>query len=203
MPKTAIRRDLGQAPELRASGREGQPPVIAGYGAVFNQRTTIGGGWVEEIAPGAFASAIADGADVRALFNHDEDHILGRTAAGTLTLREDETGLRYEIVAADTQLARDLRANIAIGNITGSSIGFVVRSEEWTRPETTGELPVRRITEIDWLRDVGPVTFPAYEQTTAEAEARSQAEALCAVAPPDLRVNEALALQLALDEAEQ
>jgi hypothetical protein len=61
---------------------------------------------------------------------------------------------------------------------------------------------VRRITAVDWLRDVGPVTFPAYEQTTAEAEARSQAEALRGVAPPDLRVNEALALHLALDELE-
>lgn len=200
MTKPLITRALSRAPEVRLAEAASDAGPIVGYGAVFNERTQIGSYWVEEIAPGAFAAAIAEGADVRALFNHDQDHVLGRTAAGTLTLREDETGLWYEIAPADTQLARDLRANIAAGNITGSSIGFIVRAEEWTKPATPADLPLRRITEVEWLRDVGPVTFPAYEQTTAEAEARSQAEALRVVpAPPDLTLNAIVAEQLDAD----
>ena len=199
MGKTLITRALAQMPEVRAEGTESR---VVGYGAVFNQRTDIGGMWIEEIAPGAFAPALAGG-DVRALYNHDPNHVLGRQSAGTLTLREDETGLRYEFVPDPTDPdAMSVLAKVRRGDVTGSSIGFTVRSEEWTRPATAGELPVRRITEVDWLRDVGPVTFPAYEQTTVEAEARSQAEALRQPVS-DLRANVALAAQLALDEVER
>lgn len=200
MPKTLITRDLAQMPEVRAEGADAR---LVGYAAVFNQRTEIAGLWIEEVAPGAFAEAIADGADVRALFNHDANRVLGRTAAGTLALREDETGLRYEITPDPTDPeAMSVLAKVRRGDVTGSSMGFTVRGEEWQRATEAGQLPVRRITAVDWLRDVGPVTFPAYEQTTAEAEARSQAEALRVVELPDLRVNQALALQLALDEVE-
>ena len=199
MAKPIITRDLARVPEVRAA--DGAAPVLVGYAAVFDQRTDIGDWWTEEIAPGAFAAAIGDGADVRALFNHSADHVLGRTKAGTLTLREDETGLRYEIALPDTTVAKDVLANIRAGNITGSSIGFTVRAEEWTKPTTPADMPLRRITEVEWLRDVGPVTFPAYEQTTAEAEARSQAEALKAPAPvaPDLTINAVIGEQLDAD----
>lgn len=199
MSKDLVTRTLSLTPELRAADGESR---LVGYAAVFNQRTEIAGSWVEEIAPGAFRDAIAHGADVLALFNHDQDHVLGRTTAGTLTLREDETGLFYEITPPDTQLARDLVENVRKRNITGSSIGFAVRAEEWMRPATPAELPLRRITEVEWLRDVGPVTFPAYEQTTADAEARSRAAALTAPpAAPDLTINAVVAEQIALDEA--
>lgn len=199
MSKHLIARTLSLTPELRAADGESR---LVGYAAVFNQRTEIGGWWIEEIAPGAFRDAIANGADVVALYNHEPDHVLGRTTAGTLTLREDETGLLYEITPPDTQLARDLVENVRKRNITGSSIGFTVRAEEWVRPATPTELPLRRITEVEWLRDVGPVTFPAYEQTTADAEARSRAAALTAPpAAPDLTINAVVAEQIALDEA--
>lgn len=199
MSKHLIARTLSLTPELRAADGESR---LVGYAAVFNQRTEIGGWWIEEIAPGAFRDAIANGADVVALYNHEPDHVLGRTTAGTLTLREDETGLLYEITPPNTQLARDLVENVRQRNITGSSIGFTVRAEEWVRPATPTELPLRRITEVEWLRDVGPVTFPAYEQTTADAEARSRAAALTAPpAAPDLTINAVVAEQIALDEA--
>ena len=191
-------RAIAQAPELRAEGTETR---LVGYAAVFNQRTDIGGMWIEEIAPGAFRAAIADGADVRALFNHDANHVLGRTVSGTLTLREDETGLRYEIAPPSTAIGQSVVESVRRGDVTGSSMGFAVRAQEWTRAATPGELPVRRITEIDYLRDVGPVTFPSYEQTTADAEARSQAAAL-AVPVVDLRENERLLTLLAIDEVE-
>ncbi len=192
-----LTRSLAKLPELRT---EGAATRVVGYGAVFNQRTDIGGMWIEEIAPGAFARAIGEGADVRALFNHDANHILGRQSAGTLTVSEDETGLRYDVTLPAS--ATGVAEAIARRDVTGSSIGFTVRAEEWIRAEAPGQLPVRRITEIDWLRDVGPVTFPAYEQTTADAEARSMAVSLMAPQSVDLTSHEHLLAQLAIDEVE-
>ena len=81
--------------ELRALPAEGeQPAKIVGYAAVFDQESEPLGGFVEVIAPGAFDDVL--GADVRALFNHDANYLLGRTASGTLTLSVDAVGLRYE-----------------------------------------------------------------------------------------------------------
>jgi phage head maturation protease len=81
--------------ELRAGEGE-QAGQLVGHAAVFNQWTTIsewyGDGWDESVAPGAFRKTIKE-ADIRALWNHDPNIILGRNKAGTLKLSEDETGL--------------------------------------------------------------------------------------------------------------
>ena len=86
-------------------------PRITGYAAVFNQRTQLWPGLYEEVAPGAFQNAIGRD-DVRALINHDPNMLLGRTKAGTLTLTEDEHGLRYEIMPPDTSYAKDLQVSL-------------------------------------------------------------------------------------------
>ena len=59
------------------------------------------------IAPGAFRKTIQE-SDVRALFNHDPNFVLGRNKAGTLRLYEDGDGLGYEVDLPDTQAARDV-----------------------------------------------------------------------------------------------
>ena len=128
----------------------------------------------ERIAAGAFDTAVKED-DVRALFNHDPNYVIGRTTAGTLALSQDAEGLRYEATPPDTQWARDLLVTVGRGDVNQSSFGFSVVREEWTRPENRAELPLRTILEAR-LFDVSPVTYPAYEETSAEA--RSQAEAL-------------------------
>lgn len=142
----------------------GETRTLSGYAAVFNQRTSIVGVFDEEIAPGAFTDAVGRD-DVRALFNHDPNHVLGRSTAGTLRLVEDATGLRYEIDPPDTQAGRDVAHLVARGDVQGSSFSFEVEADEWDRRATP---PVRRITRAK-LYDVGPVTFPAYAQTTVSA----------------------------------
>ena len=154
---------------------EGETRTLDGYAAVFSRETVIGDYFRETIAPGAFASAVKD-ADVRGLFNHDPNHVLGRTASGTMRLVEDKTGLRYSIDPPDTSLGRDVATLVERGDITGSSFGFTVKRDSWTRATVPGELPLRTIEEVEWLRDVGPVTFPAYEETTVQA--RSAADAV-------------------------
>lgn len=159
-------RFITDAPcELRAA-REGQPAVIAGYAAVFGRRSeTLGGIFVEEIAPGAFDDVI--GQDVRGLFNHDANFLLGRTTSGTLRLRIDDRGLAYEIDAPDTQTVRDLVLSpLSRGDMTGSSFAFRVADGGDTWREEDG-LVIRTIYKVGQLRDVGPVAYPAYPDATA------------------------------------
>jgi HK97 family phage prohead protease len=162
------RRTLKIAVEARA---DGESRTLSGYGAVFNERTEILGLFEERIAPGAFRDAIGRD-DVRALFNHDPNHVLGRTSAGTLRLSEDETGLHYDIDPPDTQSGRDVMTLIQRGDVQGSSFSFEVSDESWEYPKDG--LPLRTIRSAK-LYDVGPVTFPAYEQTTVSARSRVEA----------------------------
>jgi len=118
------------------------------------------------IQPGAFAAALTR-SDVRALFNHDPNLILGRTTSGTLRVFEDEHGLVYEIDPPDTQAARDLQESLRRGDVSQSSFGFTVRADKWLPASDEREYPLRIITEIDELYDVSPVTYPAYPATSA------------------------------------
>ncbi len=135
---------------------------MVGHAAVFGQATDIGGWFREQVEPGAFKSSIKKD-DVRALFNHDPNFVLGRNTAGTLTMSEDETGLKVSIDPPDTQLARDLAISIARGDINQMSFSFQVLEEEWKMGEKK-ELDLRTIKKVR-LFDVSPVTFPAYEGT--------------------------------------
>lgn len=141
-------------------------PVIVGYAAVFynGSRSTefkLFDGLVERIMPGAFTRAIEEGQDVRGLFNHNSSSILGRTKADTMTLREDDRGLRYEIQPSDSESSRSVVSAIERGDVSGSSFAFNIIEQLF---RTEGDTDIREIRDVD-LFDVGPVTFPAYEAT--------------------------------------
>lgn len=135
---------------------------MAGHAAIFGEETNIGGWFREVIAPGAFAESIQKD-DVRALFNHDPNYVLGRNRAGTLKLKEDDRGLAIEIDPPDTTFARDLAISMERGDITQMSFAFQVVGDEWQYGEDK-ELDLRTITKVK-LYDVSPVTYPAYEGT--------------------------------------
>jgi len=156
--------------EIRMEAREdGKKPIIRGHAAVFN---VIGdGGWFrEQIRPGAFAHSIQSD-DVRALFNHDSNLVLGRNTAGTLRLSEDDKGLAIEIDPPDTQLARDLQILIERGDISQMSFGFQVLDESWSYSENS-EPDLRTLEKVK-LWDVSPVTFPFYKETDVSIVKRS------------------------------
>lgn len=158
MPKPELEKRCLINAELRA---EGEGKKLVGYAAVFN--APYDSGWmIEQIRKGAFARAMAENQDVRALFDHDSSVVLGRRSAKTLMLAEDDKGLRIEIDLPDTQAAKDLRVSVERGDITGMSFGFRVRKEEW---DETGPKPVRTLIDVDLL-EVSVVTFPAYADTS-------------------------------------
>jgi len=160
-------RNLMEPVEFRA---EGKALFAYGYAARFNTTSQNLGGFVERIAPGTFAKTLQE-ADVRALFNHDPNLLLGRNKVGTLTLAEDSTGLAYEVELPDTSVGRDLAVLLERGDVSGSSFGFRTITDEWA--ETDSGFPERTLTSVA-LRDVGPVTFPAY--VDADSAIRSLAE---------------------------
>lgn len=139
---------------------EGGLPVLRGYAAVFNQISEDLGGFREQVAPGAFAETIQQD-DIRALWNHNDDLVLGRNRSGTLRLREDSRGLAIEVDLPDTSWARDVAELVRRGDVSGMSFGFRTIEDSWERT-AGGELRTLRKVR---LFDVSPVTFPAYPQT--------------------------------------
>lgn len=141
--------------------------VIVGYGAVFHRADDAGTEYrlwedvFERIMPGAFDEI----GDVRSFFNHNPDTVLGRTTSGTLALSVDDDGLRYEVTPPQT--ARHVVESVERGDVTGSSFMFVPTSTTWREEERDGRtVSIREINSVE-LFEVGPVTFPAYEATSA------------------------------------
>ena len=148
--------------ELRVEG-DSAAPVAAGYAAVFNRRSVDLGGFVELIHPNAFDRTVQQ-ADVVALWDHDDRHLLGRIASGTLRLSIDERGLAYEVDLPDTTTGRDVAELLRRGDVRGSSFGFRTLRDEWNQDED-GNV-TRTLLEVS-LIDVSPVARPAYPDTDA------------------------------------
>lgn len=148
--------------------------VLVGHAAVFDREANLPF-FRELFRRGAFAASI-EADDIRALWNHDPNFVLGRNTAGTLMLEEDEIGLAVKIFPPDTQWARDLLVSIRRGDISQMSVGFERLKEDW---DEFGPKPLRIIQQVR-LWDVSPVTFPAYKETSiaVRSEAVETAKAL-------------------------
>lgn len=146
--------------------------VIEGHAALFNSETEIMGAFREKIAPGAFRESI-ESDDIRALFNHDMNHVLGRNKSGTLDLTEDGDGLRDKIDLPDNSVGRNVAESVRRGDVTGQSFSFRAEEESWERNDEGLDL---RTIEKATLFDVGPVTFPAYQDTDVSTAKRRYEE---------------------------
>ena len=155
--------------DIKTRSADDDEKVIEGYFAVFNEIYRVWDDVTESIAPGAFTDAL--NGDIRALYNHNTDQILGRTSAGTLTLKQDEKGLwgQIKVNERDTE-AVNVYERIARGDITGCSFGFDIESEE-VRVNDDGSVHWT-ITKVNPLYEVSPCVFPAYEQTSVESRGK-------------------------------
>lgn len=145
---------------------------IEGYFAVYNSRYNLWDGAYETIAPGAFEGETRG--DVRALCNHDTTLVLGRTTAGTLTLRTDEVGLWGSIIVNQAdQDAMNLYERVKRGDVSQCSFGFDIVDQDVEYQD--GEPTVWTIKKVR-LYEVSVVTFPAYEDTGVSVRRREFAE---------------------------
>lgn len=165
------RRTITGTVHARAIG-DGMPKEIGGIAAVVNSVTDLG--YFEEvITPGAFDYALSREYDIRCLFNHEAELILGRTKAETCKVFVNADGnLEYTWVPDyENPTHMSVVRSIMRGDITQSSFAFTIKEQTWTDSTKYGTMGKRTITMIDELFDVSPVTYPAYSET--EADARS------------------------------
>jgi uncharacterized protein len=142
---------------------DGDGMRLSGYAAVFND-SSLPLPFKESIAPGAFRKTLSETPDVRLLINH-EGLPLARTKNGTLTLEEDERGLRFDADLADTQEGRDIYELVKRGDVDQMSFAFRVIRQKWNDDRSR-----RVLTEVSLADgDVSVVTYPAYPTTTVEA----------------------------------
>jgi len=163
---------------VRREQDESGPVRLMGHAAVFNQATVLvprhawyeGSPEIREvIEPGAFAKTITE-RDVRALWNHNSDIVLGRKENRTLFLREDERGLHNEILPPDTALVRDMvLAPIERGDVDQMSFGFRIIRDKFEEEDGVITITLR---EVD-LVEVSPCVIPQYTGTDVGLSARS------------------------------
>lgn len=151
------------------------PGHLSGYAARFNSEAVIGD-FCEVIRAGAFTRSLASAQNVRALYHHQGDALLGTTRSGTLKLTEDAQGLRFDLALPDTSHGRDLAVLVERGDVSGCSFGFVVPSggDRW---EQRGAQMVRELLNVD-LHEITLTADPAYPDTTIAKRTMPHGKAL-------------------------
>jgi HK97 family phage prohead protease len=145
--------------ELRAGS---QKQTFGGYAAKFNTQSKNLGGFIERIDPGFFNKSRGDGwPDVIARYNHDDNMLLGTTAAGTLRISTDNVGLLYEV--DPPQSRADVYELVERGDVMKSSFAFQMFEDDWAASDQG--FPMRTLVSGK-LVDVAPVNTPAYDDTS-------------------------------------
>lgn len=155
--------------EIRKDEETGSTKLVS-HAPPWESMSVDLGGFREKFERGAFNNLDQD---IVATFDHNDSQLLGRTAAGTLSVAEDDDGLRYEVDLPDTTAGRDLSALVERGDIRGSSFEFAVAAggESWSEDDEGN--PIRTITNAR-LYQVGPVVNPAYQDTSVALRSRDE-----------------------------
>lgn len=164
MPEILLTRSFFELTDIETRADDAGKTTIAGYAARFESLSVSFGWFKEKIRAGAFAESLKKN-NVRALWNHNMDMVLGSTKAGTLRLKEDDKGLRFELDLPDTQTGKDAAISIKRGDVDGVSFGFRVLKQEWDEKDPKNV--VRTLVEVD-LREISPTAFPAYPSTSVK-----------------------------------
>lgn len=169
-------RSLPVTLEVRSTGEIGKR-TIAGYIDYNSPSEVLTDSWgdrfIEELVPGCFDASLAS-RDVVGLWSHDITQVLGSTRSKTLRITSNQDRLSFELDLPDTQAGNDAWAIIQRGDVTGLSIGMIVKNDKWSEVDQDGQtLYKRTIIEAD-LYEISPVAFPAYPST--EVACRSLAE---------------------------
>jgi len=163
-PVSERRACAGKA-ELRK--RDDNTPEVFGYALKYDVAYDMG--WfTESIQRGSLDNA--DLSDVRILFNHDKNQVLGRTKSGTAEVGLDDVGMWYRCSLPASPVGETVRVALERGDIDQSSWAFFTRQtpsgggDTWTRRNGKDH---RTITDVRLVQDASPVTYPANPDTTA------------------------------------
>ncbi|WP_225422872.1 HK97 family phage prohead protease [Lacticaseibacillus suibinensis] len=167
------RTSLTKTADFLAATEEGGKKYLSGYFIRFNEETQLYRGQFETVAPEAIPDDIAD-QDIRALFDHDTGKVLGRTSAGTMTLRKDDKGLFGTVeINDDDPEALSIYAKVKRGDVSQASFGFYIRDQKVEKRDDGWH---NTLTDVD-LFEVSVVAFPAYETTEIGARSRDNEHA--------------------------
>lgn len=174
-------RPFAEGVEVRSESLEGGKSklVLSGTAIRYGARSKNLGGFRERVMPGAATEVLQKG-EVEAREEHLPHRYLGATHNGTLRLFDTKDTLRYEVDLPDTAVGREVAHLAERGDYKGSSFGFKAGKATWSKDDDG--IPLRTLTSLRLLRDVGPTVRPAYDSTTAEAALR------CLPAEADLDV---------------
>jgi phage head maturation protease len=146
---------------------------IPGKGIVFNSRSRKLGWFYEIIDARALDYANMD--DAISCYNHNMNHILGSVRNKTTSYTITESSMDYDTLPPDNQTTRDIViAPILRRDVTGSSFMFKAfdkGGDEWI--EEPGGIVVRYVRKIEFVYEWGPVSMPAYLNTTTDIAKRS------------------------------
>ena len=154
--------------------------IVEGYATTFNQPYELYSfdddrgthAVLEQVAPDAFKEA--DMSDVIMQYDH-AGRVFARLSNGTLSLEEDEHGLKVRANLGGTEIGRQLFEEIQGGYTSKMSFGFTVAEDDIV-PDGTDYL--RTIKRIGKLYDVSAVSLPANDFT--EISARSHCDGVIA-----------------------
>jgi uncharacterized protein len=152
---------------------------LEGTACSYNALSKDLGGFVERIAPGAFARSLANTSqDVICTFNHSPDKVLGRLKNGTLKLQDSPYSLDFSCQLDPNQTTHcDLYSSVKRGDISECSFAFAVDNDGGPGEEfesvctANGTTTLRTITAAH-LFDVSAVTNPAYGSGATNVNAR-------------------------------
>lgn len=157
-----------------AEGDSSGLTTIRGFGLKWDETINYGGFFRERIERGAFADTLRTN-DVKLMIGHAYDGLpLASKDTGTMDVIETKEGLEFEarIDESDPEAA-SLATKIRAGLADSMSIGFIEGKTEIVtgkkKDDGSRELDLRIIKEVENLREISVVTWPAYESSSVEA----------------------------------
>lgn len=151
--------------EFRADVTEQDELIVEGYFIRFDSETELYPGVFEQVSPESVEDSLKN-EDIRSLFNHDDNLVLGRTGNNTLKLRKDEKGLFGQVIInRDDSEAMNAYARIKRGDVVGCSFGFMPIEQDYEEVGERTNIKIRKMR----LFEVSPCVFPAYPQTEISA----------------------------------
>ena len=117
----------------------------------------------------AFNKTLADGAEVRALFSHDDQKVLGSTKSGSLILEQSDEGLICRCKVPNTTWGNDCWEIVSRGDVTTMSFGFI-------KYDTYNEGNITHLRSVKLLEVSFAVANPAYPETQSFTQIRQLIE---------------------------